>query len=272
MKLNTKITHLYNLINNYNKIIVAFSGGVDSGTIVFLCKLLNKEVLAVTALSETYPEDEIEFAKKFLKKHKIKHKIIKTEELKDHRFAKNTILRCYYCKTELYKKLTEIKNKYHYDVIFDGVNYDDIKTDFRPGIKSAQKFGIVHPFVEAKVTKNEIRKIAKKFGLSIWNKHASACLASRIPFGTKITSSLLKKVYCAEKIISSYWKNFFRVRHHNEILRIELQKNEIKKFLNKVNIDKLVRKLHSLGYKFITLDLEGYIPAGKRYVISKNKS
>lgn len=266
MKLNKKIKSLLNFINKYNKIIVAYSGGVDSATLLFLCKYLNKDVLAVTALSETYPKNDLELAKRFTKENNIKHLIIETNELKNNKFTKNTLTRCYYCKSELFKKLNKLKNKLCYDIIFDGTNYTDVKNDIRPGVKAAVQYKIVHPYVETKITKEDIRKIAKKFGLPFWDKPSSACLSSRIPFGIKISKKILTKVYKAEQVIKNFWDGFFRVRHHNDIARIELEKKDIKKFLTTVDIEKLISKLKHLGYKFVTLDLEGYIPAGRRYL------
>ncbi|MDW8056327.1 MAG: ATP-dependent sacrificial sulfur transferase LarE [Elusimicrobiota bacterium] len=266
MDITSKIKNLIDSINTFNKIIIAYSGGVDSGLLTFLCKYLNKNVIAVTAVSELIPKEEIEYAKTFTKKYKIKHIFIKTNELKNTKFTKNTIYRCYWCKTELFSKLKKLKEKLNYDVIFDGVNLDDMKSDFRPGINAAYKFGIVHPYTEAKITKQDIRKIAKKFNLPFWSKPAYPCLASRIPFGIEINKKILNIVYNAEKIIKTFWQKFFRVRHHNEILRIELNKKDIKNFITKVDINKLINKLKTLGYKFITLDLEGYTPSGKRFI------
>lgn len=264
MDLKDKLRKLVSIIEKYNKIIVAYSGGVDSCLLVFLCKYLNKDILAVTASSEIRSKEEVLFSKKFAKKYKIKHKTVKTDELADSRFVKNTLLRCYYCKIQLYRVLSKLKEKYNYDVIFDGVNLDDIKNDFRPGVNAADRFKVVHPFVEAKITKEDIRKIAKKFMLELWNKPPSTCFATRIPFGTKITRQLLKKVEQAENVVKRYWERFFRLRDHGDIARIELIKQDIKNFLSKVNFEKLTKELKSLGYKFVTLDLEGYIPAGRR--------
>lgn len=265
MKLKYKIQKLINFINTYNKVIVSYSGGLDSSLLAFLCKYLNKEVIAVTKISKLHKEKEIKFAEEFASKYKIKHVVIKTNELKNKEFSKNTPLRCYYCKRILYEQLNKLKRNWSFDVIFDGVNLDDIKNDFRPGVKAADEFKVKHPFVEVGITKKDIREIAKKFKLEIWDKLPTTCLLTRIPFGVSITEELLRKIEMAEEIIEKYWNSFFRIRDHNEIIRIELRKSEIKNFVSKHKLENLIKELKSLGYKFVTLDLEGYQPSGKRF-------
>lgn len=266
MSLNKKLSNLFSIINKYNKIIVAYSGGLDSSVLVFLCKYLQKDVIALTAKSDIFFDSEINFAKSFTKFHNIKHKIIKINQLENLNFIKNDINRCYYCKKELFNRLLDIKNKLKYDIIFDGTNFSDIQYDFRPGLKAAKEFNVVHPYVEAKITKEDIKKIAKKFNLNLQKKFPRCCIVTRIPFGIKIEKNILAKILKAEEIIKSCWNKFFRVRHHNDLIRIEVEKRYIKKFINNSQLKNLLLNLKKIGYKFICLDLEGYIPAGKREV------
>ena len=262
----SKLDKLKKFIKKYNSAVVAYSGGVDSSFLLYVCKkVLADKVLAVTATSPTYTKEELEFAKKFTKKYKIKHLIIKTNEFKDKNFLKNLPNRCFYCKKELFEKIEEIRKKLNYDVIFDGTNYDDI-SDFRPGEEAKKMFNVISPLKEVKITKNQIRIFSKKLKLPSWDKPQLACLSSRIVFGEKITVQKLKKVYLAEKIIKNFWNKFFRVRLHRDFLRIEINKNDFKDFFNKVDIEKLVLRLKKLKFKYITFDLEGYIPAGVRFV------
>ncbi len=265
----SKLDKLKKFIKKYNSAIVAYSGGVDSSFLLYVCKkVLGDKVLAVTATSPTYTKEELEFAKKFTKKYNIKHLIIKTCEFKEKNFLKNLPDRCFYCKKELFSKLEEIRKKFNYDVIFDATNYDDLK-DFRPGEQAKKLYNVVSPLKEIKITKKEVRELSKKFKLPSWNKPQLACLSSRIVFGEKITVQKLKKVYLAEKIIKDFWNKFFRVRLHRDFLRIEINKNDFKDFFNKVNIEKLVLRLKKLKFKYITFDLEGYIPSGVRFVKSR---
>jgi len=265
-----KLSKLENFIKKYNSAIVAYSGGVDSSFLLFVCKkVLGDKVLAVTATSPTYTKEELIDAKKFTKKYKIKHLIIKTQEFRNKNFLKNLPNRCFYCKKELFNKLEEIRKKLNYDVIFDATNYDDL-SDFRPGEKAKKLFNVISPLKEVKLTKKEIKELSKKLKLPTWDKPPLACLSSRIVFGEKITLNKLKKVYSAEKIIKKFWNKFFRVRLQNDFLRIEVKKNDFKKFFNKVDTEKLVLQLKKLKFKYIMFDLEGYIPAGIRFLRTKN--
>ncbi len=266
-----KFVKLKKILQKYNSVIVAFSGGVDSSFLLYVCKKVGLKVLSVTAVSQTYSFEELKSAKEFVKKYNIKHKIINTNELLNSDFVKNTLNRCYYCKSELFSKLQDIKQKYNYDVIFDGTNYDDIKYDHRPGMLAAKQFGVKSPLLEAKLTKEDIRFLSKKFGLKTFNKPQMACLSSRIPYGEKIDIKKINQAVKSEKIIKTFWNKFFRARCHKDYIRIEVDKNQITNFVNKVNTSLLSKKLHKLGFKFVTLDLVGYIPAGMREKLLKDK-
>jgi uncharacterized protein len=264
LNLKEKYKKLENILKKYNSAIVAFSGGVDSSFLLYMCKVVGLKVLAVTAVSQTYSKDELKEAKRFVKKYDIEHKIVFTDEFLNSKFVKNDLNRCFYCKSELFCKLTKIKEEKSFDIIFDGTNYDDTKLDHRPGRLAAKMYQIKSPLLEAKLTKKEIRLLSKKFNLPTFNKPQMACLSSRIPYGEKIDEKNISQIALTEKVIKTFWKKFFRARWHKEVLRIEVEKDKIEEFIKKVDINLLTKKLHRIGYKFVTLDLDGYIPAGMR--------
>lgn len=255
--LKNKYSKLANYLKSIKKTIVAYSGGVDS---TFLLNqaftILGRDnVLAVTAVSETYTKDELKSAKKYCKDNKINHQIIRTRELQSPDFIKNPPERCYYCKKELFSKLKEIARKYKINHIADGTNIDDYK-DFRPGQKAKKELGVISPLAVAKLTKDDVRKLSKKFDLNTHNKPSMACLSSRFPYGTKITKEKIMTVEKAEKYLRRLGILTIRARHHGTIARIECNPKDFNKILsNKINIIKYFKKL---GFKYITLDIEGF--------------
>ncbi|MCE5195051.1 MAG: ATP-dependent sacrificial sulfur transferase LarE [Nitrospiraceae bacterium] len=255
--LYTKLSKLLDILEKMRTAVIAYSGGVDSTFLIKAVKLSGIKALAVTAFSETMPEDDLACAKKFAGEIGIDHRIIGTSELDSDKFRSNSPDRCFFCKDELFTKIKEIASNEGYDFILDGSNLDDMK-DFRPGRKAAGKYLVRSPLVEAELTKDEIKKLSKKLNIPLWNRPASPCLASRFPYGEAITLEALKQISRAESFIKSLGFKEFRVRHHGDTARIELNKNDFKKMLNK-NIKKsVVGKLRSLGYKFISLDLEEF--------------
>jgi len=239
--------------------LIAYSGGVDS---TFLLKVASdtlgvKKVVAATAESLTFPSREIDSAKKMAKELEIKHIIIKTEELKNPKFINNPPDRCYWCKKELFLKLSMLAREHRLNYILDGSNYDDIR-DFRPGMKAGEEFGVRSPLKEAGFTKGEIRRFSKRLGLPTWNKPSFACLASRFPYGTRITEENLAKVDTAEKFLRKFGISQVRVRHHNQIARIEIRKEDIPKLLEEKLRKQVLSRFKKLGYSYITVDLEGY--------------
>jgi uncharacterized protein len=273
MKMNQmeKLNNLKKILTEMKKVLIAYSGGVDS---TFLLKVatevLGNNVVAVTALSETYPEDEIKEARKIAKEIGVKHIIIRTEELKNPEFSENPPERCYYCKKELFSKLKEIAKKEKIEFVLDGSNYDDLD-DYRPGLKAVQEFGIRSPLREAKLTKADIRQLSKKMKLQTWDKPALACLASRFPPYVKITEEDLKRIDKAENFIKSLGFKQIRLRHHYPIARLEFSLEDFPRILNKKNRDAIVRKLKELGYLYVTLDLEGYKTGSLNKLINLSK-
>jgi len=245
--------------------LVAFSGGVDSTFLLKACKdALGDNLLAVTATSATYPQEELKFAKKIADKLGAKHKIIETGELKDNRFVKNPVNRCYFCKKELFIRLNKIAKENKLDFVIDATNYSD-KFDFRPGNKAKEELGIRSPLKEARLTKEDIRALSKKMGLSTWDKPSLACLASRIPYGVKITSDILSRINRAETYLRKIGLKQVRLRHYNGLCRIEVLKSDINKVINKR--DKIIDRLKKLGYNYVTVDLEGYRTGSMNEVI-----
>jgi len=254
-----KVEKLKNILKRTGSAVVAFSGGVDSSFLLKIAKdtLPKKSLLAVTAASETYTGTELRQAKRFAKDLGVIHKIIRTNELKDERFTKNPVNRCYYCKYELFKKMDRIKRDRGFDCVLDASNIDDIK-DYRPGSRAKKEFGVRSPLVEAGFSKSDVRKFSRRLKLNTADIPSMACLASRFPYGQRIYKEALRRVEAAEDYIKGHGVPQVRVRCHGNIARIEIEKEGIKKFVNKNFCDKITKQLRQLGFKYITLDLEGY--------------
>ncbi|UCH71669.1 MAG: ATP-dependent sacrificial sulfur transferase LarE, partial [Thermoplasmatales archaeon] len=205
-------------------------------------------------------------AKHFAKNIGINHVIINLEETKIENFSKNSIDRCYYCKKELFSKIKQVALEKRLDYILDGSNFDDIK-DYRPGIKALKELGVISPLKDVGLTKKEIRELSRDIGLNTWDKPSFACLASRFPYGIKITKSRLKKIEEAESFLHYCGVRQYRVRYHIEIARIETSKNDFKLVLK--HSDEIIKKFKELGFKYITLDIEGYRTGSLNEVIKK---
>ncbi len=254
-----KIIELKKVLARLGSVVIAFSGGVDSSFLLKIAKdtLPEEDVLAVTAVSETYTGSELRQAKRFAKNLGVAHKIIYTNELRDKNFTKNPINRCYYCKKELFKELDRIKKENGFNYVLDASNTDDEK-DYRPGSKAKKEFGVRSPLVEACFSKDEIRKFSRRLKLNTADMPSMACLASRFPYGEKINKKVLRKIEAAEDFIKSQGVPQVRVRCHKNIARIEVEKQSIKRFVDSKFCDKITKRLRQLGFKYIALDLEGY--------------
>lgn len=268
----TKFKYLKESLKKMGKVLVAFSGGVDS---TFLLKVARdtlgpENVLAVTADSETYPQTEREEALRLAKNMNLdgRHRIIKTSELKIRGFSDNPEDRCYHCKYELFSKLKKIARKNKIPFVLDGSNYSD-RDDFRPGRKAIQKLGVRSPLLESGLTKEEIRALSKKLKLSTWNKPAFACLSSRIPYGERITVGKLKRIEKAEDFLKSLGFVQLRVRNHNGTARIELEPKELKSLTDEKLRKKIYARLKGLGFAYVTLDLMGYRTGSMNEVLSR---
>jgi uncharacterized protein len=254
-----KEERLKSIIQKMESMLIAFSGGVDSSYLLSIArKVLGKEkVLAVTASSQTYTKSELKIAKAIAKILDANLKIIQTYEMDNPRFYKNPLNRCYWCKRELFSHLKSIAEKGKFRFIADGSNLDDIK-DYRPGSIASKEFGIRHPLLEAGLGKKDIRSLAKKSKLPNWNAPSMACLASRFPFGTPISGKDLKMIEKAEKYIRELGYKTVRVRKHNNLARIEVAMPDIKNIVKQPAHSNITKYLKKLGFRFITLDLEGY--------------
>lgn len=268
MVLQDKLNRLGRVISAYKSVVVAFSGGQDSAFLLKICALTlpADKILAVTAVSDTYPAGELAKAKILAKHIGVRLKIIRTRELNNKKFTANSIARCYFCKQELFSKLIDLAKQNKLDFVLEASSLSD-KLDYRPGNIAKQELKIKSPLIQAGFNKEDIRRLSKKLGLSSWNKPSLACLASRIPYGVKITTKLLKRIDQAETYLNNLGFKQVRLRHHNNLCRIEVDKSDIRRLLGYRHL--IVKRLKHLGYDYITADLEGYRTGSLNEVINK---
>jgi uncharacterized protein len=256
--LQEKLNKLKEYLRSLDSVIIAFSGGVDS---TFLLKVahevLGDRVLAVTARSSTYPEREYQEAVSFTEKNGIKHITIISEELDVDGFSDNPPNRCYLCKKELFVKIIKIGTEFNFKYVAEGSNIDDLG-DYRPGLKAVEELKVISPLRTAQLTKSEIRELSRELGLKTWNKPSFACLSSRFPYGEKITREKLSMVDRGEQILLDLGFKQVRVRHHGNIARIEVEENEIEKFIDLKIREIIYKQFNEIGFRYTALDLKGY--------------
>ncbi|MEJ2696896.1 MAG: ATP-dependent sacrificial sulfur transferase LarE [Candidatus Sulfobium sp.] len=252
-----KFQALLELLGKAGSAVLAFSGGVDSSFLLKAMKTAGVRTLAVTAVSETLPAREKEKAVSFARQLGMEQRIIRTGELGNESFASNPPERCFYCKDELFSKLAAISREEGCGFVFDGTNSDDLR-DYRPGRLAAERHGVRSPLAECGFSKAEIRTMSRELGLDTWDRPSSPCLSSRFAYGTRITAPALRRVEKAEEFLEGFGLRDLRVRDDGSTARIEVREEDMHILLDARNRRLIAGKLKSLGYKFVSLDLEGY--------------
>ena len=257
-RLAAKAHRLHELLAGYQSVLIAFSGGVDSAYLAIAAHaILGDRALAVTADSSSYPETHRRLALSIAREFNFAHEVIQTAEMERAEYRANPANRCYYCKDELYSRLTAMARDRGFAVVVDGNNADD-RGDYRPGRQAAREHGVRSPLEEADLTKDDIRQLARQAGLASWDEPASACLSSRIPYGQQVTDERLRQIERAEQVVRDLGFRVFRVRHHDTVARLEIAKAEMPRALDPAINAALVSQLKAVGYQYVSLDLQGY--------------
>ena len=256
--LSEKYERLKALLRELERVLVAFSGGVDSS---FLLKVahdeLGENVLAVIATSETYPEKEIQDAVLLAESMNVDYRVIQSCEMENPDFVANPPDRCYHCKRELFSRMQTVADKEGIPHVLDGANFEDTG-DYRPGSRAAEELKVRSPLKEIGFVKDEIRELSRHLELTTWDKPAMACLSSRFPYYTRIHSEALAQIEQAEEFLRSLGLSQLRVRHHETIARIEVPSEDIARLMDPQLREVVVERLKELGYTYVTLDLAGY--------------
>ena len=249
---------LHDILAGYESVLIAFSGGVDSAYLaIAAAEALGERALAVTADSPSYPDTHRQLALSIASDFGFAHEMIHTAELERPEYRANPANRCYYCKDELYSSLSTLASERGIAVVVDGNNADD-RGDYRPGRQAAREHGVRSPLDEADLTKDDIRALAREAGLESWNEPASACLSSRIPYGSEVSNEVLRQIEQAEEAVRALGFRVFRVRHHDTVARLEIARAEMPRALELEISARLTDSLKALGYQYVSLDLQGY--------------
>ena len=258
MKLSEKNQSLERHLSRLGRVLVAYSGGIDSAFLAWAAhRTVGDRMLAIIGDSPSLARTQLADALAFAAEHQLPVEVIPTTELERADYARNDASRCFYCKDELFRTLNRLRHERGYDHIAYGINHDDLG-DYRPGQRAANEHGVVAPLLEAGLTKQEIRELARAAGLRLWDKPASACLASRLAYGLSVTAEALSQVERGEDALRQMGFRQYRVRHHGDIVRIEIDKDELPQAMTLEMAATLTRIFKELGFTFVTLDLEGF--------------
>jgi pyridinium-3,5-biscarboxylic acid mononucleotide sulfurtransferase len=257
-ELEAKRQRLYELLRQSGRVLVAYSGGVDSAYLAYAAHdAIGEQMLAVIADSPSLARVQLRDASAFADEQRIPLHTIVTDEMQNPDYVKNDSMRCFHCKDELFTVMEQFRDERGYTTVAYGVNVDD-QGDWRPGQQAAKRHGVSAPLLEAGLTKSDIRALAVAAGLRVWDKPASACLSSRIEYGRPVTREALEQIERGEEILRALGLRQYRVRHHGDIVRIEIAREELPSVLRLEVFESLTREFKALGFKFVTLDLEGF--------------
>jgi uncharacterized protein len=245
-------------LRGLGSVVVAFSGGADSAYLAWMAhQTLRARALAITALSPSFSAYDRQQAETFSRKENLHHEFVETHEFENPLYVVNQADRCYHCKTELFGVLEKLRATRDFGAVTYGVNADDMK-DFRPGHRAASEFGVVAPLLDAELTKAEIRDLSRRAGLATWDRPASACLSSRVPYGVPVTVDNLSRIERAENALREFGFRQIRVRSHGELARIEIAPDELPRALQVDMTEALAERIRETGFTYVTLDPEGY--------------
>ncbi len=256
--LDQKQERLFALLREMGEVMVAYSGGTDSAYLAWAAnQTLGPKAVAITADSASIPASHKKDAEDFVRRFGIRHEYIETHEFENPDYVKNDGNRCFHCKDELFTQLAEAGKRLGLETIIYGVNVDD-QGDYRPGHKAANQHGVRAPLLEAGMTKQEIRELSRRMDLPTWDRPAAACLSSRIEYGIEVTPERISQVERGEEALKALGFRVYRVRYHGELVRLELGKDELARALDPAMAARFTEIFKSLGFKYVTLDLEGY--------------